>query len=102
MVALADIAYGVANGLVWGLIVSLIAVGLNLVFGLIEIINIAHGDFYMLGAVISWYIIAHGGNFVLALAVAPLAVAALLLMGDLLLFIELLGLIPNNLRALLP
>ena len=34
--------------------------------------------------------------------VAPLAVAALLLMGDLLLFIELLGLIPNNLRALLP
>ncbi len=50
------------NGLVWGLIIALIALGLSLVFGLIEIINIAHGDLFMLGAV---------------LAAAPLAVGLL-------------------------
>ena len=62
------------NGLVWGLIIALIALGLSLVFGLIEIINIAHGDLFMLGAVLAWYVIRATGNFWLALLTVPLVV----------------------------
>ena len=62
------------NGLVWGLIIALIALGLSLVFGLIEIINIAHGDLFMLGAVLAWYVIRATGNFWLALATVPVLV----------------------------
>lgn len=65
------------NGLVWGLIIALIALGLSLVFGLIEIINIAHGDLFMLGAVLGWYVIRWTGNFWLALAIVPLVVGLL-------------------------
>ncbi len=39
------------NGLVWGLIIALIALGLSIIFGLLDIINVAHGDFFMLGSV---------------------------------------------------
>jgi branched-chain amino acid transport system permease protein len=63
-----------ANGLVWGFILALIALGLTLVFGVIRIINVAHGDLYMLGAVLGWYVIAYVGSFWLALAVAPVIV----------------------------
>jgi branched-chain amino acid transport system permease protein len=64
------------NGLVWGLIIALIALGLSLVFGLIEIINIAHGDLFMLGAVLGWYVIQATGSFWLALAITPAVVGA--------------------------
>ena len=35
------------NGLIWGLIIALIALGLSIIFGLLDVINIAHGDFFM-------------------------------------------------------
>ena len=38
------------NGLIWGLIIALIALGLSVIFGLLDVINIAHGDFFMLKA----------------------------------------------------
>jgi branched-chain amino acid transport system permease protein len=69
-----NLAVAVLNGIVWGLIMALIALGLNLIFGLLHIINMAHGALYMLGAVFSWYVIELTGNYWLALAVAPLAV----------------------------
>lgn len=65
------------NGFVWGLIIALIALGLSLVFGLIEIINIAHGELFMLGAVLAWYVIQATGSFWLALVVVPPVVGAL-------------------------
>ena len=40
------------NGLIWGLIIALIALGLSVIFGLLDIINIAHGDFFMVGTVL--------------------------------------------------
>ena len=40
------------NGLIWGLIIALIALGLSIIFGLLDVINIAHGDFFMVG--LSW------------------------------------------------
>jgi branched-chain amino acid transport system permease protein len=65
------------NGLVWGFIFSLIALGLNLIYGLMGVINIAHGSLYMVGAVLAWYVVRYTGSFWLALVVAPVAVAAL-------------------------
>ncbi len=38
-----QLVLGALNGLVWGLILALIALGLTLVFGLLEIINVSHG-----------------------------------------------------------
>ncbi|MBU26169.1 MAG: branched-chain amino acid ABC transporter permease, partial [Gammaproteobacteria bacterium] len=43
-----DLTFALAlNGIVWGLIIALIALGLSIIFGLLDIINIAHGDFFM-------------------------------------------------------
>lgn len=74
---MAQLALVVVNGFVWGWIVALLALGLNLIFGLTHVINIAHGAFYMLGAVVAWYVVEATGQFWLALAVAPLAVGLL-------------------------
>jgi len=60
------------NGIVWGLIVALIALGLSVIFGLLDIINIAHGDFFMVGTVLAWVIFEATGNFWLALLIVPL------------------------------
>jgi len=45
----------IANGLVAGMSYVLIATGLTLVFGVLRIINFAHGEFYMLGALFTYY-----------------------------------------------
>ena len=44
------------NGLVIGVIYALIAMGLSLIFGVLEIVNFAHGEFYMLGAVAAYFL----------------------------------------------
>ena len=51
------------NGLIWGLIIALIALGLSIIFGLLDIINIAHGDFFMVGTVLAWFSLSVTGNF---------------------------------------
>jgi len=60
------------NGLIWGLIIALIALGLAIIFGLLDIINLAHGDFFMVGTVLAWATIQLTGSFWLAFLVAPL------------------------------
>ena len=67
----------ILNGFVWGWILALISLGLSLIFGLLQIINIAHGTLYMLGAVVAWFIIQWTGSFWLALVAAPIAVGLL-------------------------
>ena len=47
------------NGIVIGVIYALIAMGLSLIFGVLEIVNFAHGEFYMLGAMLAWYLASH-------------------------------------------
>jgi len=74
---MASLAVALLNGLTWGLAVALIALGLNLIFGLLEVVNMSHGALYMLGAVVAWTVVAATGSFLLALVVAPLAVGAL-------------------------
>jgi branched-chain amino acid transport system permease protein len=60
------------NGLIWGLIIALIALGLSIIFGLLDVINIAHGDFFMVGTVVAWFTLELTGNFWLGFIVAPL------------------------------
>jgi branched-chain amino acid transport system permease protein len=70
------------EGVVSGLILALTALGLSLVFGVMRIVNVAHGEFYMLGAVIAWYVSSATGSFFPALIVAPLTVGAVALAAD--------------------
>jgi branched-chain amino acid transport system permease protein len=65
------------NGLIWGLIIALIALGLSIIFGLLDIINIAHGDFFMVGTVLAWTVLQATGSFWPALLIAPLIGLAL-------------------------
>lgn len=72
-----SLAVALLNGLTWGLAVALIALGLNLIFGLLEVVNMSHGALYMLGAVTTAVIVSATGSFLLALLIAPLAVGVL-------------------------
>src|SRR3569623_481306 len=60
------------NGLIWGLIIALIALGLSVIFGLLDIINIAHGDFFMVGTVLAWFVLEATGNFWIGFLIVPL------------------------------
>ena len=68
------------NGLSFGMLLFLLAAGLSLVFGLMRIINLTHGSFYLLGVYIGLAVIERTGSFLLALVVAPLCVAVLALL----------------------
>jgi len=64
----------VLNGLQYGLLLFLVASGLTLIFGLMGIINLAHGSFYMLGAYLAYWLTGATGSFALAIGLAiPLA-----------------------------
>jgi len=67
------------NGISFGMLLFLLAAGLSLVFGLMRIVNLTHGSFYLLGAYIGLAVMERTGSFLLALAVAPLCVAVLAL-----------------------
>ena len=49
------------NGFVWGWIIALVALGLNLIYGILGIVNVAHGTFYMLGAVCALVLLPYVG-----------------------------------------
>lgn len=73
-----ELFFELLNGVVWGLILAMIALGLCLIYGLMGIINIAHGSFYMVGAVAGVYVVNHlGANFWMALLVVPLLLGAI-------------------------
>lgn len=67
----------IVNGLGLGMIYFLIAVGLTIIFGLLNFVNFAHGAFFLLGSYLCYTAVSLTGNFWLALLVAPLVVAAL-------------------------
>ena len=63
------------NGLQYGLLLFLVASGLTLIFGIMGIINLAHGSFYMLGAYLAWWLASLTGSLLAAVLVAvPLTV----------------------------
>jgi branched-chain amino acid transport system permease protein len=65
------------NGIVAGMVLALVASGLTLIFGIMDVVNFAHGDLVMLGGFVGAVTIAYTGNFWLALVVATLVIAAL-------------------------
>src|SRR6187200_1785741 len=65
------------NGLVYGMLLFLMAAGLSLIFGLMNVVSLAHGSFFMLGAFFGLSIYQFTGSFWLALVLAPLPVAAI-------------------------
>ncbi len=74
---LATLAAQAFTGLVLGMILVLLAIGLSLIFGLMTVVNFAHGSLYMLGAYLGFFLIGYTKSFWLALVVAPLLVGAL-------------------------
>jgi branched-subunit amino acid ABC-type transport system permease component len=70
----ADLFAQALNGLAYGVLLFLLSVGLTLIFGMLDVVNLAHGSFYMLGAYAGLSLIAGTGSFWLALFVAPIAV----------------------------
>ncbi|MFC5386714.1 branched-chain amino acid ABC transporter permease [Aquamicrobium segne] len=77
----------VLEGLVASAVLALTALGLSLVFGVMRVVNVAHGELFMLGAVLAWAITtAIGGSpalgFAAALVIAPLIVGAVALLAE--------------------
>lgn len=65
------------NGIVTGMILALVASGLTLIFGIMDVVNFAHGELFMLGAYVGTTVIVVSGNFWLALLVASVTIALL-------------------------
>jgi len=61
------------NGLQFGLLLFLLAAGLTLVFGVMDLVNLAHGSFYMIGAFFAATFAAWTGSFLLAVVLALIA-----------------------------
>lgn len=62
------------TGLALGAIYVLFAIGLSLIFGMLTVVNFAHGSFFMVGAYVGLFVLMLGGNFWLALVITPLTV----------------------------
>lgn len=71
---MSKLAFGLLNGVVWGTVLALLSSGLNVVFGLMGTVNVAHGSLYMLGAYLAWISFSFLDSFWLSLIVSPLAV----------------------------
>ena len=67
----------VVNGIVSGMILALVASGLTLIFGIMDVVNFAHGELFMLGAYVGTTMMVATGNFWLALVVASVTIALL-------------------------
>lgn len=80
---MSSIGLALLNSLDIGLLLFVIAVGLNIIFGVLNVINFAHGALYMLGAYLAYScVILLGMPFWLTLLVAPLGVALLAVVID--------------------
>ncbi|MBP6679489.1 MAG: branched-chain amino acid ABC transporter permease [Paracoccus sp.] len=69
-------AFQVLNGIGLGMLYFLLAVGLSVIFGLLQFVNFAHGAFYLLGAYLTYDLTTRGFSFWLAMPAAALIVAA--------------------------
>jgi branched-chain amino acid transport system permease protein len=83
-----------------GILLFLLASGLTLIFGLLGIVNLAHGSLYMLGAYVGYQTVAVTGSFWMALIVAPLVVGVLGAVIEVVLFRKIYG-HPHHLQFVL-
>jgi len=86
----------VFTGLVLGMIYVLLAIGLSLIFGLMTVVNFAHGALFMLGAYFGVFLLTYTKSFWIALIVAPLMVGALGLLMERFLIRRLYGRSPDD------
>lgn len=75
------------EGAVQAAVLALTALGLSLVFGVMRVVNVAHGEFYMLGAVLAWWVSSliagiPAIGFLAALVISPLIVAVIAAVAD--------------------
>ena len=74
------------NSVQYGLLLFMLAAGLTLIFGIMGVVNLAHGSFYMLGAYLAWSLAAQLGSFTLAILVGTALSVAFGLVIERLLF----------------
>src|SRR5271154_2605579 len=65
----------VLNGVQYGLLLFLVASGLTLIFGIMGVINLAHGSFYMIGAYIAFALAPYFGDWFIARLAAGVLLA---------------------------
>jgi branched-chain amino acid transport system permease protein len=70
------------TGLALGAIYALLAIGLSLIFGMLTVVNFAHGAFFMVGAFLGIYFLGLTGSFVLSLVLAPLVACVIGLIAE--------------------
>ncbi len=70
------------TGVALGAVYALLAIGLSLIFGMLTVVNFAHGAFFMMGSFLGVYFLGLTGSFVLGLLIAPLVVGALGLLAE--------------------
>jgi branched-chain amino acid transport system permease protein len=90
------LAAQVFTGLVLGMIFVLLAIGLSLIFGLLTVVNFAHGSLYMLGAYFGVFVYGVTKNFWLSLIIAPLMVGTVGLLIERFLIRRLYGRSPDD------
>src|ERR1700757_839090 len=95
-VSLTALAAQVFTGVVIGMIFVLLAIGLSLIFGLMTVVNFAHGSLFMLGAYFGVFLFGFTRNFWFSLVVAPLMVGALGLLIERFLIRRLYGRSPDD------
>ncbi len=72
----------ILNGLTQAAILFVLGSGLTLAFGLMRVVNLSHGAFYMLGGYLGWSVVKATGNWPLALLVGGIAIAVLALLFE--------------------
>ncbi|HXZ38731.1 MAG TPA: branched-chain amino acid ABC transporter permease [Thermodesulfobacteriota bacterium] len=87
--------FQIFTGLVLGMIFVLLAIGLSLIFGLLTVVNFAHGAFYMWGAYVALLSAGYFNNFWLGLIVVPLVTGAIGMAVEYLFVRRLYGLNPD-------
>jgi branched-chain amino acid transport system permease protein len=70
------------TGIALGAVYALLAIGLSLIFGMLTVVNFAHGAFFMVGAFLGVYFLGLTGNFWLALVIAPLVTGGIGLFAE--------------------
>ena len=71
------LALQLVTGIALGAVYALLAIGLSLIFGMLTVVNFAHGAFFMVGAFIGLYFLGLTGNFWFSLVLTPLVVGAI-------------------------
>ena len=67
----------ILNGLSWGMLLFLIAIGLTTIFGVLGVLNFAHGSLFMLGAYLCMQVMKYFDSFWLGILIGPLCAAVI-------------------------